>query len=267
MLGSIIGAASSLIGGLLGKDSQDEQIEAQREFAQNGIRWRVADANAAGVHPLYALGANTHSFSPIGVGGGLGEGVAAAGQEIGRAISSKQTQPERLYNEKVMQLTLQRGELENQLLASQIARINTPTQQPPAMPRVGPSVMERFGLPGHPDNIVQPDPARFGGTIDGAGPLVLNVPLERMMDPDAPFREPGAVAETGWAVTPGGMAPVPSQDVQDRMEDVFGPDIAWSWRNIIMPNFVRQPEKLPPAPAGMQWEWSIFDQEYKLVKR
>lgn len=42
------------------KFMQDEQ----REFAKMGIQWRVQDAIAAGLHPLFALGANLPSFSP-----------------------------------------------------------------------------------------------------------------------------------------------------------------------------------------------------------
>ena len=118
MLGSIISGIGSVIGGIFGQNSQEDQIQAQidaqKQFAQNGIRWRVEDATKAGIHPLYALGANTTSFSPIGVGGNpLGEGIAAASQDIGRAISAKGTSVERAFNAKVMQLQLQRGELEN----------------------------------------------------------------------------------------------------------------------------------------------------------
>lgn len=42
-----------------------EQIALQREFAQHGVRWRVEDAVAAGLHPLFALGANVPQFSPV----------------------------------------------------------------------------------------------------------------------------------------------------------------------------------------------------------
>lgn len=40
----------------------------QRQFAKMGIRWRVADAKAAGLHPLAALGSSGASGSPITVG-------------------------------------------------------------------------------------------------------------------------------------------------------------------------------------------------------
>lgn len=46
----------------------DKNAELQKEFAQHGIRWKVADAKAAGLHPLYAVGASTSSAMPITVG-------------------------------------------------------------------------------------------------------------------------------------------------------------------------------------------------------
>lgn len=50
--------------------AMDRQM--QYEFAQNGVQWRVNDAREAGIHPLAALGANTHASRPINVGGGTG---------------------------------------------------------------------------------------------------------------------------------------------------------------------------------------------------
>lgn len=38
--------------------------DLQREFAKNGIRWRVEDAKAAGLHPLFALGGAGATASP-----------------------------------------------------------------------------------------------------------------------------------------------------------------------------------------------------------
>lgn len=34
-----------------------ENIKLQKQFAQTGIQWKVADAKKAGIHPVYALGA------------------------------------------------------------------------------------------------------------------------------------------------------------------------------------------------------------------
>lgn len=67
----------------------------QKEFAKSGLRWRVEDATAAGLHPLAALGANISSPSPISVGSSMGfkpgqdySWLAKLGQDIGRAVKS-----------------------------------------------------------------------------------------------------------------------------------------------------------------------------------
>lgn len=128
MLGALIPAAAGIIGGLISSNSQQkanaENIRLQKQFAQEGIQWRVKDAEKAGIHPLYALGAQTTSFSPSIVGDtSLGSSLANAGQDIGRAIAAKSTTDE--FGHMAQALTLKRMGLENDLLASQIARINS----------------------------------------------------------------------------------------------------------------------------------------------
>lgn len=62
---------------------------AQKEFYQNSVRWRVNDARAAGVNPIYGLGADSAGFSPsfqpVG-NSGLGDALNSAGQ-AGLAMS------------------------------------------------------------------------------------------------------------------------------------------------------------------------------------
>lgn len=96
--GDLISGAASLLGGgisaITGKQAGDREYERQKEFAQSGIRWRVEDAKAAGIHPLYAIGANTPTYSPqAAVGSDFG--ISSMGQNIGRAIEAKQTARER----------------------------------------------------------------------------------------------------------------------------------------------------------------------------
>lgn len=268
MLGEIIGGLGSLFGGLFGQSSQEKQmkaqIDAQREFAQSGIQWKVADANKAGIHPLYALGAQTTAFSPIGVGGSpLAEGISQAGQSFGRAMESKAGMGDRAYVAQMQKLQLQRGELENQLLASNIARVNSPTQMPPPLPAVaGPTAPDRWLVPGQLQSMAPSSPERFGG------PLVADQALQRTAsDPVNKHSEPGAITDLGWAKTArGGYAPIPSMDVKNRIEDTFVPEMAWSLRNILGPN-VSAKEFRPPfkAPPGHRWEYSVFDQSYMLI--
>lgn len=94
-VGSLIGGA---IGGITSHNNANANYAAQKEFAQNGIRWRVEDAKRAGIHPLYALGASTGSFSPVqGYGGdyGISDAFANFGQGINRAAQAKMTREER----------------------------------------------------------------------------------------------------------------------------------------------------------------------------
>lgn len=63
-----------------------KQLAYQREFAQNGIQWRVADAKAAGIHPLAALGAQTMSYEPQYVGDAGESSAMAAAENLGQAV-------------------------------------------------------------------------------------------------------------------------------------------------------------------------------------
>lgn len=90
----------------------------------------MKDAVEAGIHPLYALGAPTTSFSPISIGSvgasGMGQAVANMGQDLSRAIDATRKPDEKAaaYNSTVAALNVQRLGLENELLASQIAKLN-----------------------------------------------------------------------------------------------------------------------------------------------
>lgn len=163
MIGDIISAGANLVGGFLNRQSADRHNEAQirqaelnrqmqLDFAQQGIRWKVDDAKAAGIHPLYALGANTVSYSPVSLGGGsdssLGNAMAAAGQDLSRAINTTRTSSERssAFEKTVQNLTLQKMGLENDLLASQVAKLRqTPNPPIPSGSTPGPvPVAEKF---------------------------------------------------------------------------------------------------------------------------
>lgn len=168
-LGNLIAAGSSLLGGLFGNKSaakqQKQNIAQQKEFAQSGIQWRVEDAKKAGIHPLYALGAQTHSFAPNPVFDSMGPALASAGQDIGRAVSATQSHQGRAdaYTTAVQDLSLTRMGLENELLSSQIAKINQ-AGVPPAMSGPGDSGI----IPGQGD-VSFVLPSGSGSTRRGPG--------------------------------------------------------------------------------------------------
>lgn len=90
-LGAIGGALASAVptvvgSGLdyaLGRMSQ-RQAELDTEYQmKHAIQWRVADAEKAGIHPLYAMGAQPVPGGPMQVG----TNFDVAGQDVGRALS------------------------------------------------------------------------------------------------------------------------------------------------------------------------------------
>lgn len=143
-LGSLAGGVSGLFGGgnnnaaLEASRINAEQDRAfQMAAATQGIRWKVNDAKAAGIHPLYALGAPTFSPSPTSLmsdGGGSGRDIGGSlsqmGQGVERALMAAAPQDER---DATIAATLQaqqveRGSLENEYLRAQIRSLGARTQ-------------------------------------------------------------------------------------------------------------------------------------------
>lgn len=227
--GDLLGLGGSLLGGKMSSDATSEanslNYQMQKEFAQNGIRWKVEDAKAAGIHPLYALGASTNMPSPSYVGDtSMGSAVSSAGQDIGRAVSARLTATER-NQAKLDALTLERGELENQLLRSQIAKLNQPGNPPP-MPTMGSTQ-----------------------SLPGQGNAVNLNPLDRTVSEyGRPAKEVGEIPDYTFVRTDKGYAIVPSMDAKNRIEDQFIPEMSWMMRNLIVPPY-------PPISPGPGKVW------------
>ena len=191
-------AAGSVFGGLLdrreARRSQAYQAELQREFAQQGIQWRVKDAQQAGVHPLYAIGAPAISASPIAVGTSqMGPALSQAGQNIGRAVEASMTRKERQANKalqrRVAMQQYQHNELVNENLAIEGALKmqdlrSKQSQVPPAM-----------------DDDVR----------------VENVPVQRVAPPEL-VEGQGVRVPTPW----GGVPTTGNRMSQQTLEDMYG---------------------------------------------
>lgn len=80
---------------------RDIEYGRQKEFAQSGISWRVADAKAAGVHPVWALGGGGAAYSPqpIQVGADRGGSWSIKGQDVSRAAQSTMSPEEKILFE------------------------------------------------------------------------------------------------------------------------------------------------------------------------
>lgn len=124
MWGDIVSGIGSIVGGIMGRDSAEDmatrQMQMQKKFAQEGIQWRVEDAKKAGVHPLYALGAQTTSYSPVAMNDPLPAAISEASSSVGRAINSTASAPERALNLQIMQENLRGAKLKNDLVAADV---------------------------------------------------------------------------------------------------------------------------------------------------
>jgi len=262
MLGNIISAGASLLGGLMGKQSADSARDAQmqmnernialqKEFAQQGIQWKVADAKAAGIHPIYALGGSTASFTPVSSNfasdTSMPNAIASAGQDIGRAVNATRTQSQRgdAFTRTTNALQLERMGLENEVLRTEIAsktgRLRTQMNPP---------------FPG--DAYLIPGQTQSGG--------VTNEPMKRTAPGAIPSNEPGAITDTGYGATRiGGYVPLPSKDMKERIEDISPHEWSHFWRNNILPIFGGAGWNPPySAPKGKEWIYDISN-GYRLV--
>jgi hypothetical protein len=133
---AVISAGSSLLGGLFGRSSAKKaaakEAALQREFAQNGIRWKVEDAKSAGVSPLYALGAPTTSYQSAVNSDPFPQALADAGNSISRAVQAKTTTGERLQ-ERLLNAQIEGQEIENAKKRSEVA-LQTGAMSTPPLP-------------------------------------------------------------------------------------------------------------------------------------
>jgi len=254
MLGSLISAGTSLIGGLFGASSQKKanakNAALQKEFAQNSIRWKVNDAKEAGIHPLAALGASTAAASPSFKAGDYGF-INQMGQDVGSSINrtlSPAGQSKR-YTQMAQSLSLRNQHLQNELLSAQIAKER-------AAPAPGlPSPGDRYLIPGQPAS---------------APGLVKTSPLKRQASaPENKTQEAGAVSDMGFTRTKYGYMPVMSDDAKKRLEDDTLGMLAWNWRNRIQPFFgFNQNPPSAPLPRGYdKWVFDPRHMEYRPMRR
>lgn len=289
IIGGLASAAGSLVGGLLGNASsaasRDQaaelnkfNYEAQKEFAQNGIRWKVADAKAAGLHPLAALGSSTAQYSPSAVVGSTSDysWLGDVGQGIGRAIDAKMTARERAKEREVsdqrLQLEFDNRRLQNQFLQTQIdaqkqdmalqlarsAAMSARTQQAaPAMPSVGRS--DGHVIAG------QAQAYPTAGTVNKPAEVVSSLPgfshLQSGLNPDVKFRK----TATGYKVA------MSDQAKSDNEDDLLG-TLQWNFANRLAPVFsdVSRSGIRPPAswlPPGHVWTYYPAAGEWRARKR
>jgi len=267
MLGAILGAVGGVASSLLSKSSADKanaaarenalrQEQLQRDFAQQGIQWKVEDAKKAGIHPLYALGANTVAYSPVSVGQSSTDfsGLAQAGQNIGRAIDGTRTDGQRA---EALQTTLLAAQTEGVRIDNEIKRAELQSKLATNATR-GPAMAPAAGT----------TPSEYDGQGDAIKLSVPGIKLETRRDVSAPG-SPEYVAGSGPGVglyknTSGGYSPV----IPPELAESFDPDlmgsIDWNIRNRILPNFGIGKKPNIPRGEGQYVEWNPFKQQWEL---
>lgn len=277
-IGDIAGAVGSVVGGGLGligsANSQQNaaainkfNYEAQKEFAQNSIRWRVADAKAAGLHPLAALGAQSSGYTPSAAIGDSPDFsfLQDVGQGIGRAIDAKRTNRERveqerkqnlLFNEELKGRQLQNQETQTRIdsmkwdMAMQAARnaeqsVRT-QQQVPAMPSLAP---DGRTMPGQ-------------GDATSSSLFKVKPPELAISHPQTPAAEAGTHPEIRYFRTSdGGYSMARSEAYADSTDDDTAGMLSWELRNRVPAIFWDSPSSAPPdsyLPDGGAgaWGWS-----------
>lgn len=240
-IGSILGGpvGESLGAGYDSYSSEKSNYKSQKEFAQNAISWRVADAKRAGIHPLAALGNMGVAYQPFSVGGGEGQDVSRALMANMDARERREAgllEMERLRRRDAMDaethgLSMERGRLENELLRSQIARANSG--------QVGPG----YPVGASPAGSVNRVPSRV--VVGSSG---------------APERQPGSITEYQFSELGGGRyGVVPSEQMKERIEDS---PMEWQWwfRNNLFPpdDVFRELERQHPSRQGYEWRYDPF---------
>lgn len=114
--------------------ANEQNAALQREFAQNSIQWKVQDAEKAGIHKMYALGAQgtpgMASYMPA-----TSSGLSNAGQALARAANSGKTTMDRL-NERLLETQIEGQEIDNMKKRSDMALKGAAASSPP-FPSIG----------------------------------------------------------------------------------------------------------------------------------
>lgn len=266
-LNTIIGGGFDLLGGYLDNEAQEKSdqknrqhqdqvnvanADLQREFAKMGIRWKVEDAMAAGIHPLAALGASTQGAQPSHqafVGSpkqGIGRAMSNIGQNITRSMTTTSTQEDKISRA----LQIKRMDLENQVLEKQLRQTD---QIGPAMPSTKP----------------------FGQAIDGQSESLNDSITAAQIWQALGFRggpphKDRNAQETGYrpdvSYSQGDRAVFPQipESLSESMEDDIIGKALWRVRNQIAPNFGlgKSPPKSDLPKGYDRWRWDPFQQGY-----
>lgn len=251
-----VSALGNIAGGLFGGGGKGKQGDAEN-FArqqletqmQKSVQWRVADARAAGVHPLAALGAQVSASPATPVGGdsnsdryNLGASLADVGQSIVRAIGTKMSDQER-DAATMRALELEEKGLSNEALRFQLQQMRNSVAPPP-------DHWSQYGGVGGPIGGSRPSAitVRELNPAESAAGMVKTEPSERKSHAQGyPHQEAAASPENQWMRTAKGYVAMPS--THWNMDDSGSPGtVGWLTRNRLYPAIPYQAVKSMTPP-------------------
>lgn len=245
LTGGIFDMVGTAVNNIYGRWSNERDFGYQKDLNNNAVSIRVADAQRAGIHPLYALGPTGASFSPVSTN------FQSAGQELSRAQMANMDREQR---EREIRLQAdsaaradQRADARN---AAEIANLNANTE------------------------LIRSQIARNASQLGPGGQTpssrAVTVPSRIIAgEEDAPSRQAGNIASHQFQWTPDnqGLSVVPSEQAKERSEDDIIQQIEW-WMRHRMPRIVgaplphfdfstpRVPPPTTPLRPGYEWRWS-----------
>lgn len=262
MLGELLGAGASILGGIMGNKANEKanaanqatalrQEALQKEFAQSGIQWKVADAEKAGIHPLYALGANTISYSPSSVGATPNnfDFLGNAGQNIGRAIQAGSSNSRRMeaLATTAQQIQLEGLQLDNELKRAQL----TSAQRLASQPGTGP------GMP----NLLTRSDVAGQGDANSTDMITLNKKVSPQAGGNAQHLEIAASPDVSLYKTKRGYSPEIPQQLAESLESNPIGIAKWIVRNNLYHDYAIS-RKIPIRP-GFRPRFSFLKGEYQ----
>lgn len=270
-------------GNVLNIKALKDNKETQKDFAQHGIRWKVADAQKAGIHPLYALGASTTSYSPIPVGdyGSIASGLVNAGQDIARSVNATRTGEERdqlgdfiqtklgeqqqrdlaQKQTRSFELDMQHKELQNSLLAAQLMGMNR-AQNPP-FPTAGKEppmyTSSDMGKPGGSGLVIK------RGSAPAVGAIEIKPSEITSTHPGDRARLAGRNAAWDRFDTGDNTVDLPSNKLSQALEDMGILKYYYTAKRNLE-NWQKTREPKTPLPPGYRWEYDYTRRAYKAVR-
>lgn len=281
MFDTIAKVAAPIIGGAIGAygsiRSGEEQAKAsrkyaklQKQFAKYGIRWKVQDAIAAGLHPLAALGVQTAMPGAISVGVDRYEKAA---RSMGQGIASS---IDRYAEREIARLSidqekarLKQLQLNNKLLQTEVDK--SISGQPDSI-----GLNDIGVIQGQDYTTIHPD------GVTHKGVQYVNKELPKSMTPGI---SAGIGPQEQYFITKDGyLALVPDEKFKEAIEDNFflelpynlgkftkwvGRAFAHNWPNTKMAkkNRASLRRMRPKAPPGIEYRWDIKKGAFKRVKK